>query len=367
MAGLAAFQRLAFDDFSVFYTAAERWAAREPLYRAADGHYSFKYLPTTALLLSPLGALPYHWAAGTWAALLGLVAVGLLQRSIEALRSVGYSVPRWGVLLTALVLAPSVARELGHGQLNLVCALLVLVGHTALITGRPTWAGVWLALSVALKPIALLIWPYWVLRRQWQALGVSVILIGGLLLLSLLPYALGSWPELARGWHTSTPGSTQALLHLRDNSSWFGAWATWLGAGTSARWVYLAGAATLLGLAALALPSLRQPVIPARATFELAALLVAWVIANPQGWVYGAAVLPLTVLVLLYDFEKQARAYRWGVGLSLLLVLVHLRRVWEPILGPEVTERYLTSGVHPLALSLWVALVCWRAARLPAC
>ena len=41
-------------DFEVYWTAAERARAAEPLYRAQDGHYQFKYLPAFALGLTPL-------------------------------------------------------------------------------------------------------------------------------------------------------------------------------------------------------------------------------------------------------------------------------------------------------------------------
>ena len=41
-------------DFEVYRVAAVRAAAAEPLYRAEDGHWQFKYLPAFALAIVPL-------------------------------------------------------------------------------------------------------------------------------------------------------------------------------------------------------------------------------------------------------------------------------------------------------------------------
>ena len=40
-------------DFEVYRTAAARALDAEPLYRADDGHYQFKYLPAFALAMAP--------------------------------------------------------------------------------------------------------------------------------------------------------------------------------------------------------------------------------------------------------------------------------------------------------------------------
>ena len=40
-------------DFDVYRTAANRALAGEPLYRADDGHFRFKYLPAFALAMAP--------------------------------------------------------------------------------------------------------------------------------------------------------------------------------------------------------------------------------------------------------------------------------------------------------------------------
>jgi len=44
-------------DFQVYWTAGARALAAQPLYRADDGHYQFKYLPAFALAMVPFGDL----------------------------------------------------------------------------------------------------------------------------------------------------------------------------------------------------------------------------------------------------------------------------------------------------------------------
>ncbi len=61
-------------DFGVYHTAAIRAVQAEPLYRADDGHYQFKYLPAFALAMAPFAWLGPETAKVAWYAL----SVGLL-------------------------------------------------------------------------------------------------------------------------------------------------------------------------------------------------------------------------------------------------------------------------------------------------
>ena len=45
-------------DFEVYRTAGARALAAEPLYRADDGHFQFKYLPAFAIFAAPLAMVP---------------------------------------------------------------------------------------------------------------------------------------------------------------------------------------------------------------------------------------------------------------------------------------------------------------------
>ena len=45
-------------DFEVYRTAADRALDAEPLYRADDGHYQYKYFPAFALAMAPFAVVP---------------------------------------------------------------------------------------------------------------------------------------------------------------------------------------------------------------------------------------------------------------------------------------------------------------------
>ena len=51
-------------DFDVYRTAGARALVAEPLYRAEDGHFQFKYLPAFAIFAAPLAMIPAPAAKG---------------------------------------------------------------------------------------------------------------------------------------------------------------------------------------------------------------------------------------------------------------------------------------------------------------
>src|SRR5690349_13937981 len=62
-------------DFSVYRQAATRSLSGEPLYRAEDEHYQFKYLPAFALAMTPFALVDAETAKMVWFALsFGLLA-----------------------------------------------------------------------------------------------------------------------------------------------------------------------------------------------------------------------------------------------------------------------------------------------------
>src|SRR4029079_11018727 len=91
-------------DFAVYWTAANRASHAEPLYRAEDGHYQFKYLPAFAILTIPLGAVSLETAKAIWfIASVGLLA-SLLALSVMMMPERRRPTPVL-VMLTLLVMA----------------------------------------------------------------------------------------------------------------------------------------------------------------------------------------------------------------------------------------------------------------------
>ena len=70
-------------DFEVFRTAGTRLLHAEPLYRAEDGHFVFKYLPASPLavpLRSPAGTREGGWFVVSFA-LVAVIAGSIRARS----------------------------------------------------------------------------------------------------------------------------------------------------------------------------------------------------------------------------------------------------------------------------------------------
>jgi len=72
-------------DFEVDYVAGERLRSGESLYRAADGHYAYKYLPGAAVLQMPFSLLPLEAAKPGFYALTVGCLVAALRLAYELL------------------------------------------------------------------------------------------------------------------------------------------------------------------------------------------------------------------------------------------------------------------------------------------
>src|SRR6476646_7582887 len=75
-------------DFEVYYTASARAQGAQPLYRAEDGHFQFKYLPAFAVIASPLALLPLSAAKAAWFGVSAVLMLVLLWLSLRALPAV---------------------------------------------------------------------------------------------------------------------------------------------------------------------------------------------------------------------------------------------------------------------------------------
>src|SRR4051812_21923586 len=137
-------------DFEVYWTAGSRALAAEPLYREADGHFQFKYLPAFALLAAPLAKLPLAAAKGAWFAVSSILMVVLLGLSLRALPTVNRP-PALLLVLTFLAMAKFYAHELVLGQVNLLFAALAALALVWMRAGRDAAAGALLALAVVVK------------------------------------------------------------------------------------------------------------------------------------------------------------------------------------------------------------------------
>jgi len=212
-------------DFEVNYKAGERIRSGETLYRTADGHWQFKYPPFSTFLYVPLTLLPLSLAKAVWfgAMILATVMLFVISSQLIDIKGKTFFSPAF---FAALVLARYFLRELQLGQINaLITFLLVSLIWLLARSKTPAAAaagGALGGLATALKPYALVFFPYFALRKRWPALGL------GLAVLSLATFA----PALFYGWKgnlivlgewkSSLAASTPSLFSSQDNISLIG-------------------------------------------------------------------------------------------------------------------------------------------------
>jgi hypothetical protein len=296
-------------DFEVYWTAGSRAIAAEPLYRADDGHFQFKYLPAFALLVSPVATLPLPLAKAGWfggSAVLMVVLLWLSLLAMPALRKP----PVWLVVLTFLAMAKFYAHELVLGQVNLLFGVLVVLAIVWMRSGREIPAGLLLALAVVVKPYAAIFVPWLVTRRSRAAF---LAMSAGLLALLALPIARYGWDGnlqlLADWWQTVTSTTGPNLLNP-DNVSLSAMFAKWFGPASQASFLAAVTGAILLALAGVVMAGRGR--LPVPDALEGALLLMLIPLLSPQGWDYVFLIGTPAVMLLINELSSLPRDLRYA-------------------------------------------------------
>jgi hypothetical protein len=337
-------------DFEVYRAAGVRATVAEPLYRAADEHWQFKYLPAFALAMVPLAQLPPVAARGVWFFLsVGLVVL-LVSRAFVLLPD---RRARAGFLvsLTVVAMGKFYGRELGLGQSNTLMAVLVLLALDCRYRGREPAAGTLLAAATIVKPYAVIFLPYLAARRRWAAVaGYGAVALAALFLPALQYGWSGNLDQL-HGWWTVVTTSTTPNLSGQDNVSIAGMYAAWMGVGPATGWLSLASGLVLAAACAWAVwkgSSLASPDY-----LDTALLLFVIPLLSPQGWDYVLLVATPAVMLLLDRNGELHRAARWLLFTSLAVVGL----TFYDVLGREAFRAVMMSRAITVAALFQVALL----------
>ncbi|MCD4665547.1 MAG: DUF2029 domain-containing protein [Bacteroidales bacterium] len=178
-------------DFEVYYKAAERILHSQNLYQInADGHYVFKYSPTSAIYFIPFIIFPFTIAKYVyWLFLTSLIVAGfylcikILKPSLftnENVKSINTI-----TLLATLILAIHFLRELHLGQVNYLLLFLYIVAFYFFKKQKRTVFSIILAISIFIKPFTLIFLPYLIIKKKYFELLVFACFS---LVLFLLPF-----------------------------------------------------------------------------------------------------------------------------------------------------------------------------------
>ena len=344
-------------DFEVYRTAGERAIAAEPLYRAEDGHFQFKYLPAFALLASPLALMPLPAAKALWFAASAVMMVLLLGLSLKALPRLRRS-PVLLVVLTFLAMAKFYAHELVLGQVNLLFGVLVVLAVVWMRANRDAWAGALLALAVIVKPYAVIFVPWLVSRRNRAAFFA---MLAGLAVLLLLPVARYGWAGnlalLGDWWRTVTMTTAPNLLN-QDNVSLSAMFVKWLGPGGPAPLLAAAVGAILLLLAGIVMAGRGK--LPVPDTLEASLLLLLIPLLSPQGWDYVFLIGTPGIMLLINELPALPAGLRYAAIVAIAVVALSI----FDVMGREAYSMFMRlSIVTVLVIVEYAALVTLRFRR----
>ncbi len=311
-------------DFEVYWTAAQRASASEPLYRPADGHYQFKYLPAFAVLTVPIGRLPLSHAKAAWFAASVALLVALVSLSIAILPE--RRRPMWALTLVIVVaMGKFYGHELVLGQVNILFAVIVLSAILAMRVGRDTAAALLIVAAVAVKPYAVIFLPWLAFVRGSRPFFTAATGLAALAALPAVLYGIGATIDLHRAWWVTVTQSTAPNLTNADNVSIAGLVTKWLGAGGAAPVVTLVTTAAVLAAAVYVMARRNRPHLAE--PLEGAMLLTLVPLISPQGWDYVFLVSTPAITVLAnYDdlLPRGQRVFTWMAGAIIGLSLFDL-------------------------------------------
>jgi hypothetical protein len=344
-------------DFEVNYKAAQRLRLGETLYRPADGHYQFKYMPFSAFLYLPLTYLPLPIAKGAWYTVI-LLSTGLIFFLSSKLLDLDKSKSLIIGMTTFLILGRYFLRELQLGQINaLITLLLLLMIWFQFRPGRPrgkeSGSGLFWGLATALKPYAAVFFPYLLFLRKWMALasGASVLILA--CLAPSLFYGFQGNLRVLNEWQSSVRASTPSLFSSQDNISLIALFTKWTGRERTAFVLYLAALAALALLVLYLLCRRKESVEPV--VLEGTLLLALIPLISPLGWDYTLLSCAPAVMLILKHFPRYRPFWKGLLCLNLLVVALSL----YDILGRDFYAAFMSKSVITINFLVLVAYLAY--------
>lgn len=152
------------------------WNAAHQVVSTGGGYADplFTYPPSSALLMAPLGELPYDGAKTLMVVINVISVVAAAWLSAALLRRPSRRVVAVGLL--GLGVADAVASTWANGNINGPLVLLEVVALRAICSERWLRAAVLVGVTLALKPVLLPMLLLFALRRKWPELAVALLL-----------------------------------------------------------------------------------------------------------------------------------------------------------------------------------------------
>ncbi len=375
------------------------WALRvgvNPYTVTDNGGLHYAYPLPFALLMTPFAdappghpqpqwAVPYPVSVAVWylASVLVLCwSIHHLCRALEETAPGGEPPPSpgsrqfWWVRLWPLwICLPEIGSSLSRGQVNLLLVALVAAFMVATLRGKRAAAGWWLAAATCLKIIPALLVLDPLLRRDWRTLGHYALgLVAGLVLFPVLTIGPERTWEASRSYAawvvfpglTNDPGplsheltsvsssDNQSIRTIIHNVTHWTADPRPAKAELGATLAH-----ALVGLALIACTYLAARRIPDeryRTIFRLGGLAILIVAVSPMSHThYMVLAIPVMTALVYRDLERRGE-FRWGAGLTVVVVLHMLSGVY-----PRIPQLPGFQSARDLGITMLGTLLVWWA------
>lgn len=335
-------------DFEVNYEAGKRLRLAETPYRFEDGHYMFKYLPSSAFLYLPLSYLPLELAKGIWYFITVLCSLTLIWLSFSLLPS-STEKSKWLMVLPPLILIKYFLREIDLGQINTLVTLILLImiwyleRHTKEESQRREIdSGLLWGFAIALKPYALIFLPYFLLKWKWRALLSGTCMLSLALLIPSLYYGIkGNFIVLGE-WISTLSRSTPTLLTTWDNISIIAFFNKWTGNPDLSLLLALIVLSVCAFLVLLLIglgKNMEKAVI-----LECAVLLTLIPLASPLGWDYNLLMSILGIMIIVHYFPYYTRLWRIVLMCNFLIIFFSV----YDIIGKDLYSSFMALSITTL-------------------
>jgi hypothetical protein len=350
--------RKGMSDFRVVHRAATRVLHQENLYNFDDGHYLYKYSPSFAVLVAPIGLFPLSIAKLLW--MLGMcICLFFIMRWSKGMIMGDKSPPAYLYLFTLLLTSKFWVREMWLGQTDLLMLVFIFLFISCTDRGKAFWAGIFLALAVIIKPTPLIFVPYLIYRKKLNLIGHLAAACMVFVFIPSLVYGVSGNLHLLSGWKTVMSVSSPPLLASDVNQSLFGLFYRFL---TSTPFhvnvlnlgytvVNLLVYAVALGLFLLLLFLNRRSklvengLVKHRECIEYSLLLIFMTLFSPLGWFQNYCSSILAFMLVVYYLLKTR------LGDRFVLVLLASSFVLVGLINFETVGRRMND------LSLYLSLI----------
>jgi len=332
-------------DFEVNLRAAQRLQEGETLYRLADEHYQFKYMPISSFLYLPLTHLPLDLAKGFWFFFIVSSSIGLVIISNKLVDPKSNPL-KLLKLLPLLVLAKFFLREFQLGQINSIVTLVLIAMTWMLVQDRDTGkarndtlAGLSWGLAVALKPYALIFFPYFVIKKKWRSLAYA----SGFLIVAFfapsLYFGIKGNMIVHQEWISTFFKSTPTFLTTQDNVSIIAFFSKWIGNQNLAL-LFTGLTISILALLILYL-ILKGKDIHRTPVLECSVLLICIPLVSPLGWDYNFLMSLLGLTIVLKYFQNYTLFWKLLLIVNLCIISLSL----YDLLGRETYALFMSWSV----------------------